>query len=54
MDPTQPSPGIEIGDARVKALEAEVKRLRSALASPANESSREAARASDLENSAMT
>lgn len=49
MDPSQPSPGIEIGDARVKALEAEVKRLRSALASPANESSREAARASDLE-----
>jgi tetratricopeptide (TPR) repeat protein len=49
MPPARPSPAIEIEDARVKALEAEVKRLRGALASPSNESSREAARASDLE-----
>ena len=45
--PTAPS--IEIEDAKMKALEAEVKRLRAALASPANQQSREAARASDLE-----
>jgi len=49
MPTPKPSPAIEIEDARVKALEAEVKRLRSALASPANQSSRDAARASDLE-----
>lgn len=45
--PTGPS--IEIEDAKMKALEAEVKRLRDALASPANQESRQAARASDLE-----
>lgn len=45
----QPSPAIEIEDARVKSLEAEVKRLRSALAAPSNQASRDAARASDLE-----
>ncbi len=49
MATPKPGPTIEIEDARIKSLEAEVKRLRSALASPANQSSREAARASDLE-----
>jgi myosin heavy subunit len=49
MATPNPGPAIEIEDARIKSLEAEVKRLRSALASPANQSSREAARASDLE-----
>ena len=42
-------PNVAIADAHVQALEAEVKRLRSALASPANGNSRDAARASDLE-----
>ena len=42
------APSLEIENARVTELENEVKRLRTALASPANESSREAARASDL------
>ena len=42
------APNLEIENARVTELENEVKRLRTALASPANESSREAARASDL------
>lgn len=49
MNPLNPGPAMEIEDAKMKALEAEVKRLRTALASPANQSSREAARASDLE-----
>lgn len=43
------APAIEIEDAKIKALEAEVKRLRAALASPSNQESRQAARASDLE-----
>ncbi len=49
MPPKNPGPSIEMEDAKMKALEAEVKRLRTALASPSNQESREAARASDLE-----
>ena len=45
----QIEPNVTIADARVQSLEAEVKRLRSALAVPANNNSRDAARASDLE-----
>jgi tetratricopeptide (TPR) repeat protein len=45
----QNDPNVAIADARVQDLEAEVKRLRSALALPANSNSRDAARAGDLE-----
>lgn len=49
MDNNAQTPNVAIEDARVRALETEVQRLRQALASPANESSRNASRASDLE-----
>lgn len=48
-DTNTQTPNVQIEDARVRALENEVRRLRQVLASPAGESSREAARASDLE-----
>jgi Flp pilus assembly protein TadD len=53
ITPNNPGPMMEIEDAKMKSLEAEVSRLRKALAAAAaadtTESSRNAARASDLE-----
>jgi myosin heavy subunit len=51
--PQNPAPQLQIEDAKVKALEAQIQQLRQALAAAANtgsnESARNAARASDLE-----
>jgi len=48
-NPVMPDPAAGIAEAKVKAMEAEVQRLRTALSTSANQNSRDAARASDLE-----